>query len=124
MEKKKSNSVFTLIFLILGVLIYYFIVNYPYHKSGITVKYETEISGILTFATQNRGEISLRVLQSKEKKYFISSSRNYDYEPYDLENFVQGGDSIYKPSSSDTLYIYRGDKKYFFIINKDINYRK
>lgn len=123
MEKKKTNTIFTLVFLLLSVLIFYFIDNYPYHNSGVIVEYDTEISGIISYATNNRGEISLR-LKRPEKKYFLMVTSNYDYKPSDLNVFVQNGDSVYKPAFCDTLYIFRSNKKYYFIINEEINYKE
>lgn len=49
------------------------------------------------------------------------TTRNYLYESSDLTNFLYIGDSIYKPYSSDSIFIYRGDQKYYFILGKMIN---
>ena len=63
MEKKKSNSVFTLIFLMVGVLIYYFIVNYTMHLKvevhqllplGTASSLDTTNMGISTIYNANR----------------------------------------------------------------------
>lgn len=54
----------------------------------------------------------------------LTVTASYNYNPYDLENFVHGGDSVFKSSTSDTLYICRDSIWYFFIVNKSINYRE
>jgi hypothetical protein len=54
-------------------------------------------------------------------KYRIENSRNYDYTPYNLVDFIGKEDSLVKRESSDTLYIYRDNKKYFFVLGEWIN---
>lgn len=46
---------------------------------------------------------------------------NYLYDKHDLYYFLQVKDSVYKDTNSDTLFIYRDDKKYYFKIGKAIN---
>lgn len=49
------------------------------------------------------------------------ATRNYAYKPETLGNFFQQNDSIFKRANSDTLYVYRGEQEYYFIIGKIIN---
>ena len=47
--------------------------------------------------------------------------RNYEYSPDNLYDFVQKEDSIYKRINSDTIWICRDNKEYYFVLNKIIN---
>jgi len=51
----------------------------------------------------------------------LSNARNYLYKPMDLNYFLTIGDLIEKKANSDTLYIHRGSKEYFFVLGKFIN---
>lgn len=121
---KLSSPIFTVIFLLITVWTCIFVEHNMKQNIGIIVDYDTEISGIASYATNNRGNISLTLKRPKEVKYHLTPTRNYNYKPYDLDDFIQGGDSVYKPSSNDTLYIFRNNKRYFFIINEVINYKE
>lgn len=39
---------------------------------------------------------------------------NLNYSPSDLGYFLEIGDSLFKNKNSDTLYIFRNNKKYYF----------
>jgi|SRR5690554_2500101 len=55
-----------------------------------------------------------------DRKVFIFDSDNYNYAPYALNKFLEVGDSIVKNQQSDTLYIYRNQDMYYFILGKSI----
>ncbi|MEP1781517.1 hypothetical protein [Reichenbachiella sp.] len=57
----------------------------------------------------------------ERRKYCIPHSRNYEYRPYFLGEFLMPGDTITKKNNSDTVVIKRNDKKYFFIVGKSLN---
>ncbi len=67
----------------------------------------------------NVGTIFINLEDSKQLR--TVDTRNYTYTPYFLDEFLTYGDSISKPAHTDTLYIYRANKRYFFIIGKFIN---
>lgn len=123
-KNKLSSPIYTIIIILLTVWIFIFFDYWWKDNSGINIEYDTEISGIISYTTIDRGNISLRIKRPKEIKYILTVTANYNYNPSDLEEFVRGGDSIYKPSSSDTLYIFRKGKRFYFIINEEINYNK
>jgi hypothetical protein len=77
-----------------------------------------EISGIVSSARQNRGTISLRL--KNNDIFYISTTRNYNLKPYDLDDFLQPGDSLYKKKNSMKLEVYRNNQKYEFILEKKI----
>lgn len=84
--------------------------EYPDPGKGI------RISGIVKTSFSDRG--ALYISLEKNGKYCFSHSRNFAYDPPFLEEFIQNGDSILKNVYSDTLYIFRDDEKYYFIIGE------
>ena len=78
-----------------------------------------DVKGIVTNKFTNYG--STYVTLKDESKYLIRHSRNYAYSPTWLNDFIQIRDSIEKPMNSDTLYIYRKEEVYYFVIEKMIN---
>jgi exonuclease VII large subunit len=53
-------------------------------------------------------------------KYLVAHSTNYKYSPFFLNEFLHVGDSLYKNTGSDTLFINRAMDHYYFIIGKSI----
>lgn len=60
-------------------------------------------------------------LSNGEKLSTSSSTRNYEYGNGELMFFLQVGDSIYKPVNTDSIFIYRENKTYYFRLGADIN---
>ena len=58
---------------------------------------------------------------SNDKFTTSSSTRNYEYGGGEMASFMHVGDSIYKPANTDSIYIYRGNKTYYFRLGMDIN---
>lgn len=77
------------------------------HLKGVLVRVQSERSS--AFGKLKDG-----------KKIFFFDSDNYSYTPYALNKFLEVGDSIVKNEQSDTLYIYRDEKKYYFVLGKTI----
>lgn len=67
-----------------------------------------------------RSYISL-VRLSNNQSIMLSWAENWNLCPKHLVQFLQEGDSIYKPSFSDSLFIYRYKKKYVFRLKHRIN---
>lgn len=57
---------------------------------------------------------------SNGNEVIIPNSRNYDYEKFELCCFINIGDSIVKKANNDTIYIHRGDNKYYFVHRENI----
>jgi hypothetical protein len=85
----------------------------------INILNKANVKGVVKEKFTNYGSIYL-VLKD-ESKYLIRHSRNYEYSPAWLNDFIQIGDSIEKPLNSDTLYIYRNLETYYFVVEKMIN---
>jgi hypothetical protein len=76
------------------------------------------ISGIVIAHSSNRG--SLHVILLNNTKISIPHSRNYNYTPPYLDEFIKNKDSLFKKTFSDTLFIFRDNRNYYFIIGKFI----
>lgn len=46
---------------------------------------------------------------------------NWDYRVVSFDYFIKENDSIYKPINSDSIYVYRNGKEYYFIYGKILN---
>jgi hypothetical protein len=55
------------------------------------------------------------------RKVAIGVSRNGLYEKSFIGDFLQTGDSLIKESGSDTIYVGRENKKYYFVVGKIVN---
>ncbi|MEI6091674.1 MAG: hypothetical protein WCR42_14555 [bacterium] len=54
------------------------------------------------------------------KKIWIAFADNYNYSPCGLDEFLQNGDTIIKHRGSDTLYIHRNKKEYYFVLKGNV----
>ena len=45
----------------------------------------------------------------------------YPDKEYDIIDLIQTGDSISKKADNDTIYVYKGNRKYYFVAGKTIN---
>jgi hypothetical protein len=88
--------------------------NYP------KVQYQTEIKGEIYRIRNNRGVFG--ELKSGQKFFFTSTS-NYNYKPSFISDFISRGDSILKPANSDSIFVFKDDEKFFFILGKSIEKR-
>lgn len=60
-------------------------------------------------------------LQKTYMKFWIKESKNISYEPNELKYFLKRNDSIVKYHKNDTLFVYRKNKIYHFVLGKTIN---
>ncbi|WP_156032878.1 hypothetical protein [Prevotella sp. 10(H)] len=79
--------------------------------------------GKIIYKGMSKGYVGTTLFHlSDGQKVSISSlTRNYEFCNCDIESFLHIGDSIYKPRSSDSIYVYRGDRIYYFILGQEIN---
>lgn len=83
------------------------------------------ISGVVKEAEKdiglfNRGAVYYKLtngINFRTDRY----SRNFLYENSLMADFIQKSDSIFKDKNNDTIYIYRGGGKYYFVLDKYIN---
>ena len=86
-------------------------------KKYPTVQFQSEVKGEINKLWNNRGIFG--ELKSGQK-FSFPTTYNYNYEPNFISDFIKKGDFILKPANSDSIFIFRNDKKYFFVIGKSI----
>ncbi len=84
----------------------------------IDVREIDQLNGILIKIQAERSSAFCKLEDGR--KIFIFDSDNLNYTPYALNKFLKVGDSIVKNRQSDTLYIYRDNYKYVFILGEII----
>lgn len=82
------------------------------------LKNENAISGSVIHYLSEHGHVYVTL--SDSIKYLIPNSRNYSYKSPSLYDFIHVGDSLVKPFALDTLFVYRNNQKYYFVIGKFI----
>lgn len=88
-------------------------------NNSVRLRYSDHLNGVIVRVNADRGSAFGRLKDGR--RVFFTSSENFDYEKYNLGEFLRVGDSIEKIPDSDTLYIYRKGKKYYFRLASSIN---
>lgn len=116
----RYKIVVIIISIIIVVVVFFFlkisedkeeIIKYPVLNSsekvqGVVVDKQKIIRGYQT-----------RVILNNGQRHNINNSENYNYTRNSrLCDFLIEGDSIYKQNNSDTLFIYRKEKEYVYLI--------
>jgi hypothetical protein len=131
-EKKANNNLRTFLgFLVVCIIIFFSI----YNEKRMDDQREKEDNEYVQIEKSNN-EYKGRILSKKESKgykgrtlvylnnngkFTISGGgRNYLYSNQDLSYFMQIDDSIFKPLNTDSLYIIRNNRKYYFILGQII----
>ena len=111
-----------IILIIAGISFFFFISfltrNYVSEKNNEykEISFNDNIKGVLENVGNNRGTLYIDL--NKSVRFSISSATcNYNYTQPCIRNFLNIGDSIVKTANTDTIYIIRGNKTFFFIIN-------
>lgn len=123
---RKGVLLFAMIITIMGIVIAISMIPIKYQKM-MGEKYprcvfQDELSGIVYKAKPNRGAVYFDLANAN--RFSVLASDNFDYSPSSLDRFIETGDSIFKPKNSDTLYIYRNNDKYYFVLGEFINKKK
>lgn len=124
MNKKSKNLIITIyvIFLIaFGIFIFSIQVN---QLNSLKANYDVvnkndSVYGVIKEMKTRKGGAFL-TLSNKHKVSFYPS-RNYSYKPAFIADFLKTGDSINKKKNSDTIFVIRNDKAYYFIHREIIN---
>lgn len=82
------------------------------------LKYRDSINGKIKDKYTEKGAGFFSI---KERKFSLPTSANYLYDKKYLDDLLSVGDSIIKHSHSDTIFIIKEQKMYFFILGKFIN---
>lgn len=132
-KKKGNNNLRTFLgILVIGVIIsfYFYNTNRLENNRHREDKEYTPIKklrggyrGRILSKSGSKGYTGRNLLQLTDNvKLSISGgTRNYLYSGQDLAFFMKVGDSIFKPLGSDSLYIIRNNRTYYFILGKMIN---
>lgn len=125
MKSKSTIIIFiiSLVFLFASIIFYtsyriiekeeYYIENY---KKVLKCQ---QIKGTVKKRFYTRG--NLFVFLNDSLKIKIPWAENFNYKQYFIADFIRINDSIHKPANSDTLYVFREEQKYFFVLEKRIN---
>jgi hypothetical protein len=87
-------------------------------QDHILIKGEMGFSGKILDLYDNKGFTLITL--SDSLKLILPHSRNYNYESPYLSDFLLMGDSINKMQYNDTLIVYRGISRYYFVLGKVI----
>lgn len=115
-----------LIFILLSFIAVFFLMKVLDDKDKKELKdypilrkmFSQSISGkvLLTKKTMNKYSKGLFLVGLNSVKFSLNrDTSNKEYTPSNIETFLQLNDSIYKPAFSDSIYIHRDGKRYFFI---------
>ncbi len=127
----KSHLILTIVLVGVPIILCF---GYVYFKSSIAildylqrknkeytmVEKEDEINGVILSIYSDRGG-SFVCLKDSLKIWF-EVSENKKYEKYLLYNFLQPNDSLIKNTNNDTLFIFRKNESFFFVLGQ-INQR-
>jgi hypothetical protein len=75
-------------------------------------------SGIVQALNGDRGTSVVSLTNGD--KFVMSSSKNYDYKIFEMCCFINYGDSIFKKSNSDSIFILRDRATYYFVQGENI----
>ncbi|WP_088655691.1 hypothetical protein [Geofilum rhodophaeum] len=119
---KDGNKVGKFYGLLLMGFIIMVIIGIVLHNSKmsnhIDIRNLNSLNGVVVKVKADRSS-AFGELQDGRRVFFFDSD-NYNYKPYSLCKFLNIGDSIIKHNQSDTLYIYRDEKEYYFVLGKSI----
>ena len=81
------------------------------------------LSGCVLFAKMSNVWNGTFIVMLNNYKGFsiFGTTSNENYRNSIFGYFIQKGDSIYKPANTDSIFVFRGDKEYYFIFDQDIN---
>ncbi len=123
-KNKKSFPIVFIIFMLLFFLITIIVIKKGNEKHKIRiaefplVKSNMLISDLVINSECFKGATLLTLVKGK---YSLPNSRNFEYLEYSLCKFLSKGDSLNKAVGSDTLYIIRSNRKYYFILSESLN---
>lgn len=120
--KKSLSHISSILAIVFVIFVFYHVTNRSKKMRELmrTIP-QQEISGVVYSVSQSRGTIKMVLKNRLKAPYFFRSTRNYGLNPYDLNDFMLPGDSVFKSSNSRELVIFRKDMRYYFVLEEDIN---
>jgi hypothetical protein len=115
------------IILVFGYFFYYSSMKFFNYSNRENLKHtliktSDQVSGIILSVYADRGDSFVTLTNSN--KIWFEFSENDAYKKYLLCDFLQGYDSLIKHVNSDTLFIHRHRKIYYFILGRTIKKSK
>ena len=101
--------------LIVGIAIYTIIKKGKYEELYLSEVFDDKVVDVF----EEKGNTYL-FLTNRNERIKIENSRNYDYQPAFLSDFIKENDRVFKNKCSDTLYIERNSKIYHFLIGSTL----
>ena len=108
---KEYLPVILLFVFLIGFAIYTVVKKGNYQDVYLSTKFDEKVIDIY----EEKGNIYL-LLTNRKNRYRLENSRNYNYKPAFLYDFLKENDRVIKNKCSDTIYIERNSKKYHFLI--------
>lgn len=129
MASKYLKRVFVnLIWLLFTILAFYLLNEYVFENKELDIIRDPN-NIVLTEEMQLDSKI-ISLLTDRAVSYaklsdsitiVIVPTRNFDYDSPWLHDFLKPGDVLTKRANSDTLWVKRGQKEYYFVLGKHIN---
>jgi len=119
----KDKDIF-LLFKLMGIGIVVIIIIYILTEKWKSSEYpfitfEQSINGKIIDATPFQSIVYIKL--SDGSQFRLTSSRNYLYEPYQLNEFLKGSDFLVKKNNNDSLQVIRESHVYVFVLGQDLN---
>lgn len=89
-----------------------------YFGDYLDTDFEMSYNGEVADIKKNRGYLYVEL--NNGDKYNIKWASNSCYSPKRLWGFLEIGDLLNKPQNTDSIFIYRENAEYFFILGYDI----
>jgi hypothetical protein len=107
---------FGMVFITIVIFLFKGIRNWenPYH----TIESNDSVYGEVTKKFYNHAPADITI--NKEIRITFRNTENHEYSKPIINDFIKLGDSIYKKSTSDTIFVIRDYKKFVFILDSVI----
>jgi hypothetical protein len=117
-DKKQAIMLFR--FLVIGFVI--LCISLIYYTNSLSEKYisvirETAFNGQVRLLESFK---SSTIIGVNNEEYILYGVYNDSYDPSFLYDFLRNGDTVVKEPGMDTLHVFRGEEKFFFLL-KDIS---
>ncbi len=115
---KRAQIILLIVILFIGFVVMTNVITLSERqfKDVERITYTDSITGTVISSIARKGSVVVEFKNSK--RYQLPASENENYNPYYINDFIQEGDSLSKVAFSDTLYIYRNNQLYYFVLNR------
>lgn len=120
-KQRKKILIYLCVLIVTGYIIGYLFSKMYQNTLNkyLLVTEQMKMSGKIIHIKKERGSAYLKLINNIGfEKYHIGIISNERYNPEAFYNFIKIGDSISKARNNDSIFIYRNNKKYFFLLNQ------